>query len=134
MGPNDAEMQTSASPRRQICLIASLSSRLAAAETWICRFASRTTCRQQLHEIPLRLVTAHEIMEIGYVLLGLADSLPKPSHAFEQAAGRFIVAGTAEPNHLFNTVGVDLQHFGGMTLFARFGEFPEQIFGAAMIL
>ena len=96
--------------------------------------ASRTTCRQQLHEIPLRLVTAHEIIEIGLVLFGLSHRLAKPLHASEHAAGRFIIVRAAETDHSFNTICIDLLHFGGMALFTRFGKLPEQVFGAAMFV
>jgi hypothetical protein len=37
-------------------------------------------CRQQLHEIALRLVTALQIIEIGSMLRGFANILPNESH------------------------------------------------------
>jgi hypothetical protein len=72
---------------------------LAAVKQSICRRWSRITRSQQLHEIALRLVTTHQITEIGGVLLGLAETLPKHPHASDNAARVFIVALAAMIGH-----------------------------------
>jgi hypothetical protein len=65
------------------------------------------------------------------VLPGLAKSLPKQPHASDNAAGNFIIALAASTDHSFDTTRIDLQCFGGMAVFARFGKFVAKCFAAA---
>jgi hypothetical protein len=87
---------------------------------------------KQLHEIPLRLVTIPEIAKIGGVLLGFAKSLSKQPHAFDHVVSVFIIALAAKTDHSFDATGIDLQRFGGMAMFARFGKLLENYLAAAM--
>ncbi len=79
-------------------------------------------------------MTVHEIIEIGEVLLGLANSLPEPAHAFDKVVGVFIIALPTKTEHSFDAIGIDFQRFGGMAVFARFGKLPEKHVAADMFL
>ncbi len=71
-------------------------------------------------------MTTLQIPEIGGVLRGLAKTLPKLSHASDNAAGVFIIALAAKTDHSFDTIGIGLQRFGGMAMFTGFGKLLEK--------
>lgn len=72
-------------------------------------------------------MTAPQIIEIGGVLRGLAKTLPKPSHASDDAVSVFVAALAAKTDHAFDTMGIDPQRFGGMAMFTRFGKLLEKV-------
>ena len=66
------------------------------------------------------------------MLRGFANILPNESHPSDETAGIFIVDLAAKTNPSFDTIGINLQCFGGMATFACFGKLFEKKFAAAV--